>query len=72
MVSYVIRDRKILSSIIYPIFEKYPLLTSKHFFFERIKKVHSILDSNSNKEEKNRLIFSIMEQEKSILYISPA
>ena len=34
IISYVIRDRKKLNEIIYPIFYDYPLLSSKFFYFK--------------------------------------
>jgi len=72
MVSYIVRDRKILSSIIYPIFIKHPLLTRKYFSFKRIQKIHTILDSDLQKEIKDRLIFSIMQEKMPKFSISPA
>ena len=40
-----IRDRKKLAQVIFPIFDKYPLLTSKQFDFKKLKKAYSILEN---------------------------
>ena len=43
---FFIRDRKKLNEIIFPIFDKYPLLTSKYFSYLCFKKAYLILISN--------------------------
>lgn len=68
-----IRDIKIINKIIFPIFDKYPLLTSKYFEYVKLKKAYIILsDSNIDYEEKNKLLFALKKEKKPEGYISPA
>lgn len=70
---YFIRDRKVIEMVIFPIFDKYPLLTSKYFDYLKFKKAFSILtDSTATKENKN---IKLLKLKNSILpdnYVSPA
>ncbi len=67
-----IRDRKKLESIIFPIFDKYPLLTSKYFNYLKLKKAFNILnDTSLNKIEKDKLLFALKEESIPQDYISP-
>ena len=69
----LIRDRKKLESVIFPIFDKYPLLTSKYFNYIKLKKAFNILnDTNLNKVEKDKLLFALKEETLPQGYISPA
>jgi len=43
---FVIRDRKKIANHIFPIFDKYPLVTSKEFDYIRLKKAYSVLENN--------------------------
>ena len=73
LANFRIRDRAILESIIFPIFDKYPLLTTKYFNYCKFKKAHVILSNNSlTKLEKDNLIFQIVNSNPSTDYISPA
>jgi len=73
MVSYRIRDRKKLFKVIFPIFDKYPLLTSKYFNYIKFKEAYSILENNSlTKTQKDKLIFNLLLKFPSEDYISPA
>jgi hypothetical protein len=73
MTSYHIYDIKILKNIIFPIFDKYPLLTSKHFYYINFKKALDILeDSTLLQTKKNDLIENLINQELPKNYISPA
>lgn len=67
-----IRDHKILESIIFPIFDKYFLLTTKQFNYIKFKEAHAIL-SNSylTKLEKDILIFKLLETKSPVDFISP-
>jgi hypothetical protein len=53
MAHFLIRDKKVLQSIILPIFDKYPLLTSKQYNYLLFKKALDISnDNNISQEEK--------------------
>nr|YP_010455109.1 hypothetical protein NYK79_mgp39 [Porodaedalea mongolica]UUA03951.1 hypothetical protein [Porodaedalea mongolica] len=69
-----IRDLVTLEKVIFPIFDKYPLLTTKYFKYLKFKEAHSILSNTSyTKSEKDSLIFKILDSKPDILpYISPA
>jgi len=68
---FVIRDRKKLAEVIFPIFDKYPLLTSKQFDYNKLKKAYSILeDTNISKEEKDKSLLKIKQESIPIDYIS--
>lgn len=55
----LIRDRKKLASVIFPIFDKYPLKTSKYFNYLKLKRAFNILnDPNLTKIEKDKLLFA--------------
>ena len=69
----LIRDRQKLEKVIFPIFDKYPLLTSKHFNYLRLKKAFFILNnSNLTKDEKDKQIFALKNESIPTNYISPA
>lgn len=73
MASLNIYDRKLLKTIIFPIFDKYPLLTSKYFNYIKFKKAWFILeDNNLTQKEKNSKIELLLKEELPINYISPA
>jgi len=72
MGQFFIRDRKHIESIIISIFDKYPLLTSKHFDYIRFKKALSILNNDSiNKEDKHNKLMELKNAKKSDKYLSP-
>ena len=73
-----IRDRATLESVIFPIFDKYSLLTTKQFNYIKFKKAHNILSNTLlSKIEKDTLINIIINTKPSeqnyggIDYISP-
>jgi hypothetical protein len=69
---FIIRDRVVLESVIFPIFDKYSLLTTKQFNYIKFKEAHVILsDTSLNKLEKDNLIFNIINTKPSIIYVSP-
>jgi len=73
MVNYRIRDRKKLAEVIFPIFNKYPLLTSKYFNYLKFKEAYIILeDTTLTKTQKDELIFNLVKTLPSEDYISPA
>nr|YP_010710793.1 hypothetical protein P2Z26_mgp23 [Gonatophragmium mori]WCZ71157.1 hypothetical protein [Gonatophragmium mori] len=70
---YFIRNRKLIESIIIPIFDKYPLLTSKYFDYIKLKKALVILnDSSISIEVKNTKLTHIKNSKIPLGYISPA
>jgi hypothetical protein len=70
---FFIRDRKKLNEIIFPIFDKYPLLTSKMFNYDKFKQAYSVLeDVNLTKEEKDIKLFELKDRAIPENYISPA
>ena len=73
MVNYRIRDRKKLIQVIFPIFDKYPLLTSKYFYYLKFKEAYKVLEDTSlTKTQKDQLIFNLVKKFPSEGYISPA
>ena len=70
---YFIRDRKIIESIIIPIFDKYPLLTSKYFDYIKFKEALSILNNvNLSKIDKHDKLLKLKNSKLNVNYISPA
>lgn len=68
---FFIRDRKKLNNIIFPIFDEYPLLTSKMFNYNKFKQAYFILEnSNLTKEEKYENLFKLKNQVIPNNYIS--
>jgi len=76
MASYRIRDRRALAISIFPLFDRYPLLTTKNFYYDRLKKVYSILEDPKIQEPaaKDRLIITLLQStpDPPAEYISPA
>jgi len=73
MASFRIRDRKTIGNLIIPIFDKYPLLTTKYFKYDKFKQAYFILENPIlNKIEKNKLLESLRSSTLSEDYISPA
>ena len=73
MVNYRIRDRKKSAYVIFPIFDKYPLLTSKYFYYLKFKEAYKILEeSNYTKIERDELMFNLIKKVPVEGYISPA
>jgi len=67
-----IRDRKSIGSVIIPIFDKYPLLTSKYYEYLKFKKAYHILNNpNLSTKEKDNLLLDLKSQTVSEGYISP-
>ena len=70
---FTIRDRKTIGSIILPIFEKYPLLTTKYFSYQKFKKAYDILEnSNFSTKEKDNLLLKLQSEQVATNYFSPA
>lgn len=68
-----IRDLKTFSKIILPIFDKYPLLTTKYFNFIKFKQAHNILSNKLlTKVEKDNLMFELINTNLPKNYIAGA
>jgi hypothetical protein len=68
---FFIRDRKKLETVIFPIFDKYPLLTSKFFNYLKFKQAFYILENASlTKDEKDQKLFALKDQPIPENYIS--
>lgn len=68
---FIIRDRTKLPKSIFPIFDKYPLLTSKQFDYLKLKKAYGILENISlSKAEKDKLLLSLKKEILPTNYIS--
>jgi hypothetical protein len=69
---FIIQDLNALNSIIFPIFDKYSLLTSKHFYYIKFKNSYNILtDKSLDKLKKDKLINQIVLTKATKDYISP-
>jgi hypothetical protein len=72
-VQYFIRDRKVIETIILPIFDKYPLLTTKYFDYLKLKNALAVLNKTSlTKEEQNVKLFAIKNSTPNKDYMCPA
>ena len=72
MVNYRIRDKKNIVKIIFPIFDKYPLLTSKYLNYLKFKEAYGILENtNLTKAQRDELMFNLVKKVPSEDYISP-
>lgn len=68
----LIRDRKTIEQVIFPIFDKYPLLTTKHFDYLRFKKAFYVIkDTNLTTDQKSEKLFSLKDSRVPLFYISP-
>lgn len=73
MRSLVIRDKIVLENLIIPIFDKYPLLTSKHYDYMLFKEALNIWNNNLlTQTEKIDQLIIIKNKKISSDYISPA
>ena len=68
-----IRDRKTIGSVILPIFDKYPLLTSKYYSYYKFREAYHILENNNlTNQEKDRLLLDLINKQMPDNYVSPA
>lgn len=68
-----IRDMKVIVRHILPIFDKYPLLTSKYFNYDLFKQAAMIMtDSLLSKEKKDSLLTELKLRKMPLNYLSPA
>jgi len=72
MADFRIRNRDIIKKIIFPIFDKYPLLTSKYYEYSKLKKAYEILENTSlSIDIKNQLLLELKKDIRPNNYISP-
>ena len=62
MAHFRIRDMKILSSVIFPIFNQYPLLTSKYHHYIKFVKAYDILNDPNQKNNRDQSIQLLLSQ----------
>jgi len=68
-----IRDKKAIVEHILPIFDKYPLLTSKHFNYTLFKQAALIItDSTLSKQQKDEALLALKNTTIPADYISSA
>lgn len=73
MAEFRIRDRENIIKHILPIFDKYPLLTSKYFNYDLFKQAALIITNPSiTTSQKSDLLKELKIQEMPVNYISPA
>jgi LAGLIDADG endonuclease len=73
MAHFRIRDLKVINEKIFPIFDKYPLLTTKYFNYNIFKEAYRILDNKDfTKLEKSNLLENLLLTKPSNSYICPA
>lgn len=69
---FFIRDRKIIEEVLLPIFDSYPLLTSKYFDYLKLKKALAILkDLGLTKEERDIKLLNLKNSKVPHEYKSP-
>jgi hypothetical protein len=72
MANFRVRDLILLEKVIFPIFDKYSLLTTKQFNYKKFKEAHAILSNISlSKLEKDTLILNIINTKPPVDYVSP-
>lgn len=70
---FFIRDRNQIKNVIFPIFDKYPLLTSKKFNYDRFKEAYFLLENAElSKQDRDNKLFFLKEQIIPHNYISSA
>ena len=69
---FFIRDTKIIETVILPIFDKYPLLTSKYFDYEKLKKALIILNSvYLSKQDRDIKLLALKNSKVQENFLSP-
>lgn len=69
---FFIKDRKKLKLIIFPIFDKYPLLTNKQFNYLKFRQAFYIMENTHlNKDEKDVKLVALKNEKMVENYISP-
>ena len=67
-----ITDKKVLAKVIFPIFDKYPLLTTKQYNYIKFKKAYAILEDKNLTIDKNSKIEILLSTSIVNNYISTA
>jgi hypothetical protein len=71
MASFRIRDRKQLAKVIFPIFDQFPLLTTKQFYYDRLKKACCILEDDTlSKIERDQRMEDLLLTKPAADYVS--
>ena len=71
--SYRVHAFQTIVETLVPIFDKYPLLTSKYFYYLKFKEAYRILEDPSlTKIQRNALMFELVSTKASEGYVSPA
>ena len=66
MIQYRIRNRAHLSSHIFPIFDRFPMISAKHFDFLRVKEAYKVLENHLlDSDEKEAQLVQIYQSKKS-------
>lgn len=66
MLQYRIRNRAHLSSHIFPIFDRFPMISAKHFDFLRVKEAYKVLENHLlDSNEKEAQLVQIYQSKKS-------
>jgi len=69
----VIRDWGNIKDVLFPIFDKYPLLTSKYFNYSKLKKAYAIITNLAlHRLEKDKLLLELKEKCLAESYLAPA
>lgn len=73
MAEFRIRDREILMNLVVPLFTRYPLYSTKHFYFLRWVKALQVLESKKwTTAEKNEILIELKSQLPPDTYVSSA
>lgn len=63
MVTFCIPDRAVLKKHVFPIFDRFPLLSNKHYDYVRLRQIASLLDDDSlsrkHRDEKIEFLYSL-------------
>lgn len=65
--SFRISSPNLLNKVIFPLFDRYPLLTGKHYHYLLVKEAYNIITSDVDLREKNRKLEEISKNYKSVV-----
>lgn len=75
MAEYRLRDRTLITQVIFPIFDKYPLLTSKYYYYDLFKQAAMVMSNTTlSSMAKHELLNNLKIKTQSLPtdYVSPA